>query len=234
MKLFILHYAGGSSHFYHSWLNKLDGRIDTILIDLPGHGRRMHENLLEDYQEICCFVRQQIVKTLNYSEEYAIFGHSMGGLLSYSLAKQLLHEGYNRLNHLFISGCEAPNVKRFDGIETKYLTESQLIDRITAIGGMSQEILNSKELMDIFLPIIKSDFIALDTFKTEGPRQQLNSSITLLNGRGDKKITRERIQWEGYTNGTVEKLVFEGEHFYLNDESIRNNICNYINAKLLT
>src|SRR5690554_5667556 len=103
MKLFGIPHAGGSSIAYKVWEGYLDNGIEFIPLELAGHTLRSREPLSENLDVVVHDLAQSMKKSLNDNEIYAIYGHSMGGMLAYYVYFHLLNCGYEPPAHLFFS-----------------------------------------------------------------------------------------------------------------------------------
>ena len=123
----------------------------------------------------------------------------MGGLVSFELA-HLLRKEYNLIpDHLFISGRRAPQIP-----ETKpqihRLDEPKFINELGRLNGTPKAVLENAELMELFLPILRADFTAIETY-VYTPRPRLNCPITVLGGLQDFEVGCEDLEaWREQTN----------------------------------
>ena len=113
IKLFCLPYAGGSASIYNLWYKYLKPDIELIPVELSGRGRRINESGYETLDDAVDdafnLIRHHILGT-----EYAMFGHSMGSLISYKLAHKIRKHRLPKANHIFFSGRGAPHVPKSD------------------------------------------------------------------------------------------------------------------------
>ena len=65
----------------------MDPFIVVNEVELAGRGRRMNEPLIDNMEEMVEDIYYSIKDYI--TEPYAIFGHSMGGLLTYELCHKL-------------------------------------------------------------------------------------------------------------------------------------------------
>lgn len=88
IKLFCLPYAGGSSVIFNSWKQYIDPSIELVPIELAGRGKRINEPLYngvnDAVEDVFGLIKNKITDT-----PYALFGHSMGGMISYELAQKI-------------------------------------------------------------------------------------------------------------------------------------------------
>lgn len=105
VKLFCIPCAGGSANAYLKWNNYLQYNIELCPIELKGRGGRSDEAYYEDIDEAVEDVFNLIKDSIN-NNEYALFGHSMGGLIVYELYYKLLENGMKLPKQIFIYGKE--------------------------------------------------------------------------------------------------------------------------------
>ena len=87
VRLFCFPFAGGSFYAYRGLERCLGNGIRLTGIDLPGHGRRIKEPLLKDAHKMAEDIFTQITPYL--SEPYAVYGHSLGAILSVLVVRQI-------------------------------------------------------------------------------------------------------------------------------------------------
>lgn len=210
IRLFCLPFAGGSYYSYFPLEKHINSRISLTPIDLPGHGRRMRESLLSDLDEMCEDVYDQISHQLD--SPYAILGHSMGAILGYLLAQKIEARGAPRPVHLFVAGRQGPPVpSRHKDIHL--LPKAAFIEHLQQYGGIQNEVLKEKDLLDLFEPILRADFKALNYNSiNETP---LASPITVLLGTADTTTYEEAMTWQAVTHTPITLHQFPGGHFFI-------------------
>jgi surfactin synthase thioesterase subunit len=86
MNLFCIPFAGGNSYSYGELKRYVPESLNIIALDFPGHGKRMGEALLTNIHAMADDLYHQIKDHLN--RPYAVWGHSLGGIVSYLLLKK--------------------------------------------------------------------------------------------------------------------------------------------------
>ena len=197
LRLFCFPYAGGGASLFASWSKSITTDIEICPIELPGHGCRLSER---PFNQLKPLVEKLAEVLLTYLDKpFTFFGHSMGGLVSFELA-HLLRKEYNLIpDHLFISGRRAPQIP-----ETKpqihRLDEPKFINELGRLNGTPKAVLENAELMELFLPILRADFTAIETY-VYTPRPRLNCPITVLGGLQDFEVGCEDLEaWREQTN----------------------------------
>ncbi|MBE5096681.1 thioesterase [Bacillus thuringiensis] len=231
--LFCLPYAGGSESIYANWKKYLDPSIELHAIKLSGRGKRFNESLYSSLDKAIEDIYSQIKPYLH--KPFIFFGHSMGSLLAYELAykvKQL--NGVNPF-HMFLSGGKTPQGYANENKKIHLFPNEEFKNEIKQMGGTPQEILDNPELLDIFIPILKSDFKIIENYIFSSDNFKFDCNITVLHGRKDDISEEEILRWKLYTKKNCNIVPFEGGHFFINEctESIVKLINQEIQNKFL-
>lgn len=226
-RLFCFPHAGGSSSFYRPWASFCAANnIELIAIQLPGREKRIHEPPLDNLESIVFMLTKEIVNYLD--KPYAIFGHSMGSMVSYEVCKSLIQSNNQVPEHLFLSSCRAPHLTpRKDKIYN--LPDDQFITKLRDLNGTPEEILNNTEFRAFFIPMLRSDFKIAETYQGSIDFQ-LDIPITSLVGEEDTVSIYDILEWEKHTASEFSHLVFTGDHFYINSHI--KQIVDIIDSKL--
>lgn len=108
MRLFCFPYAGGTTHTYRSWQGLLPESIDVAPVHLPGRGQRLSEPPLQRLSEIVEALGPEVVPY--FDKPFAFFGHSMGALIAFELARWLRKNHKVMPAQVFLSGRKAPQL----------------------------------------------------------------------------------------------------------------------------
>ena len=149
-----------------------------------------------------------------FDKPFAFFGHSMGGLISFELARLLRQKYRKNPIHLFISGRRPPQIPNTNS-PIHVLPETEFLQELRHLNGTPLSVLQNAELMQLLLPILRADFAVLETYTytTEPP---LECPITAFGGLQDKDITLEDLEaWRKQTNSSYQLQMFPGDHFFL-------------------
>lgn len=223
--LFCFHHSGGGASMFHPWVEHLSPSIELIAIQLPGRETRFTEKLTNSLPEIL----DNLTEGFNSLKEtpFIVFGHSLGGLLAYEFAKEVYEKFALLPTHLIISAMKAPHMPRKRDLHT--LNDRELAEKLKLFDGIDDKILQNEELLELFLPIIRSDFSISETYHSPTVKQ-IPCNITHLSGREDKTLSEQDImEWKKYTNLDFKSLSFVGGHFFIKNN--QNTIIKYINDK---
>lgn len=210
--LFCFPYAGGSSMMYFRWRNQLSEFIEVHPIELAGRGRRMNEPFYNSIDEAVEDAYLSIPVHL-ISEPFAFFGYSMGSLIAYELAHYIREKHDRELKHLFVGARRAPHLnEKLKRISE--LSDRTFLEEMIKLGGMSEEVLENQELLDVFLPLIRADMRLVENYEWK-TRDLLHTDITVLAGNQDVIAVDQMEAWKETTSGACQLSVYEGDHFFI-------------------
>lgn len=226
--LYCLPFAGGNSYLYRSFKKHFYDFIEMIPIELPGRGRRSHEPLSTHLETLAEDVSHQIQQRGKYPL-YAIFGHSMGASLSYLTSHQLLLKNFPLPQHLFLSGRQAPSVLKQENPRYN-LPKKEFFMMLNKLEGCPKELLKNETLINLFEPILRVDFKAVETWNDQD-LPPLDIPMTILLGTDDKEMNEaEALAWRKETLHPMTIKRFLGGHFFIFDHIPK--VCQSISETL--
>ncbi|GHJ40953.1 thioesterase II family protein [Streptomyces sp. TS71-3] len=208
-RLVLLPHAGGSASFFFPTSRALSPAVDVLAVQYPGRQDRRHEALVDDLETLADTVAAELAPWTD--RPLALFGHSLGALLAFEVARRL--EAGGVVPHkLFVSGRRVPADLR--GEQVHLLADDALAKAVKELAGTELPVPDD-ELLRLVLPPVRSDYKALETY-TYRPGPPLAAPVMALTGDRDPRVTVEAARrWAAYTVGDFELRVFDGAHFYL-------------------
>jgi medium-chain acyl-[acyl-carrier-protein] hydrolase len=172
----------------------------------------MHEPVISNLTDLLEPIAEALTPFLN--EPFAFFGHSMGALISFAVARFLRRQGCALPGHMFVSGRSAPQLNR-EHAPLYNLSKDELLAELQELEGTPREVLEHPELMELMLPLLRADFSICDTYEyTDEP--PLACPITAFGGLQDFDVTRRRLEaWREQTSATFTLRMFPGNHFFI-------------------
>ena len=216
LRLFCLPYSGASAMAYSRWRRSLPEWLQVRPLELPGRGMRMDEPVQSDIRRLASQLADEISAELD--RPYALFGHSLGGLLAFELAHALRERGLPEPLALFASATAGP-ARRDVSEYTVAKTDAQLIARLRELNGTSEAVLANPELMQLMLPILRADFLLCGSF-THDQRPPLPLPIHVFGGKQDSVRAEQLLDWQLDTSRVFSLDLFEGHHFFLVEQEI--------------
>lgn len=233
LRLVCFPFAGGGPAVFRDWPRGLPPTIEVMAAQLPGRAARTREPALTRMGPLV----EALVDALEpfLDRPFAFFGHCMGALVMFEVARRLRECGRPLPRHLFVSASPAPNgylVPALNPETGRYLNvrpgADQALVPVHALPpadffdvlrflnfGQTRVLLDDPELMLALLPAIQADFEVCDRYRycSEAP---LSIPITAVGGDADPFATHtELLRWAKETGAPFELLMRSGDHYFL-------------------
>src|SRR5262249_21000644 len=141
---------------------------------------------------------------------YALFGHSLGALVAFELARRLKHLYQRPAAHLFVSGHCAPQLPPQPDNDYK-LAMPHCVDRPRQLAGTPDEVRADPELLALVAPILRADFEASDTYQYR-PAPPLDCPITVFGGHVDPEAPTDTLPpWQEQTTAGCDVRILPGD-----------------------
>lgn len=224
--LFCLAYAGASAQsIFGQWGRYLPDNVIPVPLDMPGHGARMQEPFGKSIEEIAKDLWERI-KSIQPGGRYALFGHSLGAVFTYELSKLASQQGGTLPCLTVVSGSRPPHMG-YGSMRLSSLSRDDLIAHMVASGGLSQEVLTRKSVVDIFLPVLRNDYRIAEKYQFQSPIIPMSNNVLCLRGSLDTLVGEAHAkQWKAYSAHYFDECVFSGDHFFVNSHG--QKICDLI------
>ncbi|TPQ17327.1 thioesterase II family protein [Streptomyces sporangiiformans] len=207
-------YAGGAASAYFPLSRCLSADLDVLAVQYPGRQNRRLEPPVQDMGMLADAVTAELGPWLD--RPVAFFGHSMGAILAFEVARRLERRDGFSLERLFASGCRAPSSLR-EIEDFRHLDDDGVIAQMGALGGTDATLIADDELLRLTLPAVRGDYEAVRTYRAE-PGSTLRAPVTVLRGEDDARVTAEEAAgWHTHTASACDVRAFTGGHFFLND-----------------
>lgn len=214
--LFCIPHAGGNTAFYARFNEFFPARITIKPLELPGKGRRYRERRPTSMESMGRDLLEQ-VHFAAHTGPYALFGHSMGGLLAFLCARFACDAALPLPTALFISSATTPDRMR-TGISrpVDQLPPGALWDYVARMGGIPSEIAQSRDFRNYLEPVLRADFMALESWQP-APWSPLPLPIHITIGSHDLVTEADARHWQNLTDAQCTVRTFSGGHFYVQD-----------------
>lgn len=209
--LYCLPCAGASATMYLRWRRVMPSWINVIPIELPGRGMRMEESFVEDFQTLVSQLSGEVNR--GNGSRWAIFGHSMGALLSYGIALRLQSMCALMPSILFVSGSPAPTLLDPDRFPDTN-SDAELIADLHKQGGTPLEVFENPELLQITVDALRADYRICESFGCS-QSAPLTLPIQVFAGRHDDIEPHRVDAWRSEAGNSIAFHWFDGGHFFI-------------------
>lgn len=212
LRLICLPAAGGGASRYRDWPVHLPDDVEVVSVQLPGRENRFNEPPIESMEQLVGPLLDELAGYL--IPPFALFGHSMGGLIAFELVRRMRPRGVAPV-HLFASGCRAPHLpSRSPDWHT--LPDREFLVAIGELGGIPPELLAESQFLDAMLPMLRADCTLVETYAFH-PQAPLSCPVSAFGGLRDKEVPPEDVRaWSRHTTGPFRVHLLPGDHFFVN------------------
>lgn len=230
VRLFCFPHAGGGASIYRTWADNLPEEIEVCAIQLPGREDRLAEAAFTRLPSLIWALAQGLYPYLK-ARPFAFFGHSMGGFVSFEMARYLRTHDHVGPLQLFVAAQKAPQLLDPDP-PLHDLPDAEFIQRLRTLNGTPPEVLQNAEVLEFAMPMLRADFAVCETYQyvDEAP---LTCPILAFGGVADNKISHDELAaWQQQTTSSFSLRMFSGDHFFV--EMNRNILLQIIAHELLS
>jgi surfactin synthase thioesterase subunit len=213
LRLFCFPYAGSGASIFRTWSDGLPTDVEVCPVQFPGRGIRLMETPFTQLSPLVEALAQALEPLLD--KPFAFFGHSLGALVGFELARQIRRRSGVQPVRLFVSANCAPQIPHRDR-PLHVLPEGEFLVELRRLNGIPVKVLEEVELMQIMLRILRADFAVYETYvyATEPP---LDCPISTFGGVQDPRVSRGDLEaWRDQTSVSFSLRMFPGDHFFLN------------------
>lgn len=227
LRLFCFPYAGGGASIYTPWGRMMPPEVEVVAVQLPGRENRIGEPAVASLRELTPRVAEGLAPFMD--RPFAFFGHSMGGLIAFDLARKLRREGRPGPLHLFVSARPAPQAA-FTLRRMHDLPRDEFIEGLRRYNSTPEEVLQNEELMQLVTPTLRADFSVSET-PPYTPEPPLETPISAFGGVDDDDVPVWTVEaWREQAAGEFRVVTFPGGHFFVNE--LRDRVVAEVTADL--
>lgn len=229
LTLIALAHAGGSARALFPLRRHLPETIELRALDLPGRGARFREPLVAARKPLIEQLAAELAPSVHMP--YALFGHSLGGMLAFELAHALMRHGLPAPRALCVAAAPAPCSQRRRRPSETWSSDEALMRTMRKLGATPPELFENAELRELFLPIVRADFQLCDDIP-EPLLGALPCPIHVYAGKSDSLELTALQGWQRLSSHAHSLTMFEGDHFFVRSEA--RELCSVLATQLLT
>ncbi|MFJ4830631.1 thioesterase II family protein [Streptomyces sp. NPDC088747] len=215
LRLLCVPYAGGGTTVFHGWVAGLPDWIDVWLLRLPGREVRLREEPRTDLLALAREAAGALAPALD--RPFALFGHSLGALIAYEVARELRRTHRLEASHLTVSARTTPEIPQ-PGRMSHLLSDEEFLDALDRrFRAVPAQIRRDPEMRALYLPVLRGDITMLETYRYRAERP-LRCPITALCGSEDPEASDEEMRgWRHHGMGGFAQHTYNGGHFFLQE-----------------
>lgn len=215
IKLYCFPYAGGNASVFRAWQRWLPSHIRAEGVELPGHGIRTSEPLVDDFHQLVRLLALRLATDFEAESackpglRFAVFGHSAGAALALAVAAALEQILGIEPMRCFLCACGHFGVRK---TSRSHLSDAALTDELRRLGGTPAQVLDHPDLLGLMLPVLRADFrVHEQSIHQRG--LLVDYPFTLLAARDDEVRPDDVWGWQHYTTASCRQVLLPGGHF---------------------
>jgi medium-chain acyl-[acyl-carrier-protein] hydrolase len=210
-RLFCFPHAGGGTSSTLSRARE-GAELRIVPVRLPGRESRFSEAPFDRIEPLIAALAPAMERCLD--RPFAFFGHSMGAIVAFELARELRRRGQPQPRMLIASGARAPRF-RLHHVAPPDADDEELLSDLRRLSGTPDKLLGDEAALAAVLPALRAD-ARLYRHYVYRPEQRLDCPIRAYGGEDDADITTAHLEaWAGETTAPFAFRRFRGGHFYL-------------------
>jgi medium-chain acyl-[acyl-carrier-protein] hydrolase len=208
VRLVCFPFAGGTAQSFRAWV-RTPG-IEVVAVEYPGRGTRWGEPPPESLGALVGRLAGELPGL--WTGGFAFWGHSFGAGVAFELARLLRARGGPLPCRLFVSGARPPHLPSREPIHA--LADVEFLRELRGFGGMPPEVLAHEELLELMLPILRSDFRLYERHDYRD-EPALPIPISAVGGLADVEVpVDEVLEWQRHTSRSFRPRFLPGGHFF--------------------
>ncbi|MFJ3493020.1 thioesterase II family protein [Streptomyces sp. NPDC086091] len=212
LTLYCVPHAGGSARSFVRWRRELPPALVARPLEIAGKGVRSREPRAATLREAA----EDLARQIDPAGRYALFGHSMGGLLAHETALALAGLGRPAPAYVVTAATRPPHLLA-DSPYAALLDaadDDALLAALAAHGRIPAEILASP-MRHRFVPVIRADLTLLAGHRPTVRPRPLPCDLLTWYGADDPETPPEVMaEWRPYTAAAHRVVGFDGGHFF--------------------
>lgn len=213
-KLICLPYAGSGAGVYRPWTQLSSDLLTAVPIQLPGREELFGEPFYESLEEAVTGTARKVREAVG-DQPFSIFGHCIGAILGYEVARHLLATGGPLPEKLLVSGSASP--RRRQPLTVSQVSDEEAISDLWQQLGRESAVMLDPELRALLLPSLQADARLLGGYAPTDVHA-LPVPILALRGESDEALTSADLRdWASYTTSSFRWQEMAGGHMYLTE-----------------
>jgi surfactin synthase thioesterase subunit len=214
VQMFCVPHAGGAASAFRRWDGQTGDGLSVVPLELAGRGPRTGEAFSPTVPTAVTDLIEQM-KTKRNDGPFVLFGHCMGAVIAFEMARRLRVTGDEEPVLLVVSGRNPPYLPNEWSRTVAPLGDDELFVELQAVGGVPAGL--SRAMAGAFLPVFRADQAMVRGYQVGGREPRIGPPVLALAGDDDFMTSDELLPgWAEYTESnscSVRKL--PGNHYFV-------------------
>lgn len=207
--LFIFPHAGGSAAAYKPFARAFSTDARRIAVQYPGRAGGHDVPDLDSISALADDIYPMLRRTIT-TARVAFFGHSMGGLIAFDIARRLEEDG-NPIAALFVSASPAPGHGGYEQLHQG--SDDELLEMVATMTGTDSRFVGGQFGATVLKTL--RNYGAITSYRC-APGTTLSCPIYAYAAAEDAAVSHDSIgAWSEFTTGDFALRTVAGDHFYI-------------------
>jgi medium-chain acyl-[acyl-carrier-protein] hydrolase len=231
LRLFCL--GGGGASMFSLWDQGMPAGVEVCPLQPPGREDRLGEPPMIRIPQVVASLSEALAPLLD--RPFALFGHSVGAVSVFELARELRRQGSRSPEWLFTSGHPAPDLPYRRPI-VSHLAQPEFWQAMQDHFDIDPVLLENEDLKALLYPALRAEHELEETYvyTEEAP---LDIPLSAFGGSRDLETTEaELLAWGKHTTNRFKGRILEGNHMFVTAqrEALVDGIAQDLSALLGT
>ncbi|MBO4253528.1 thioesterase II family protein [Streptomyces griseorubiginosus] len=211
IRLLCFHHAGGAASSFAAWRDGLGPGVAVVPVQLPGRERLVREPRFRNFDRLVDRLDEQLDPLLD--DPYAVYGHSLGGMIAHELTRRRLATGRRAPELLMVGACPPPHLAR-SAVFPWDASDAELMSWIRDLGGVPDRVLRHPEWLRRSVALLRDD-LCLAHSRPHRAVVPLPVPVRVLASARDPLLTPAQArEWARHTTHDVQVHMMPGGHFF--------------------
>lgn len=211
--LYIFPHAGGSARSYVPFARAFSSPVRRVAVQYPGHADRHDVPDIGSIPTLAGDVYDLLAAGITSEAPVAFFGHSMGGLIAFEVARKFEASGKS-IAALFLSASPAPGHGGYQ--ELHQSTDGELLKMVADMTGTDTEFIGDRFGATILRTL--RNYGAITEYNCP-PGTTVACPIYAYAAADDTAVSYERVAaWSAFTTAAFDIRVVAGDHFFVTEK----------------
>ncbi|MFE9636685.1 thioesterase II family protein [Streptomyces sp. NPDC006463] len=217
-------HAGAGVSAFHRWPRLVGPGVETKAWLLPGRDGRRGEARVTDRDALLADLAPLVESVVRAGEPYVLYGHSLGGMVAYTLARHLHARGLPLPALLAIGALPPPDAPA--ALATcADLPDAELLQVLDTLDAVPAGTAPGDLWHRSVFPVLRDDLRLAGALRAAarepGDAGPLPVPVLAVAGREDRLGTPEALAgWARWTTGPFAHRTVPGGHFFVRDKAL--------------
>jgi len=219
VRLHCLGHAGAGVGSYRCWAASVGDGVEVAALPLPGRDSRRREQRVTDRAGLLADLLPTLLKAAHQGP-YALYGHSLGALVAYTLTRALAAAGAPAPLLLAVGACPPPHASTAL-VGAADLPDEQLLPLLEHLGSLPRGASASPGGLwrRSVLPVLRDDLRLARSLRAaaldEATGGSVDCPLVVFAGRDDPLAAPAALEhWQRWASGPIALHTVAGDHFF--------------------